>query len=94
MSLLLGSEGSDVQVQPMQHDDHLFMRQAQELVRGEEERLRAQNRREAQLRRNKMRPSVRTGLSANFLEEREDDSDYYNAIVFSSFRPNTIHIAI
>uniref|UniRef100_A0A915BWI8 Uncharacterized protein n=1 Tax=Parascaris univalens TaxID=6257 RepID=A0A915BWI8_PARUN len=49
--------------------------QKAELVRREEERLRAQNRREAQLRRNKMRPSVRTGLSANFLEEREDDSD-------------------
>uniref|UniRef100_A0A914RM41 Uncharacterized protein n=1 Tax=Parascaris equorum TaxID=6256 RepID=A0A914RM41_PAREQ len=47
-----------------------------ELVRREEERLRAQNRREAQLRRNKMRPSVRTGLSANFLEEREDDSGW------------------
>uniref|UniRef100_A0A914REM6 Uncharacterized protein n=1 Tax=Parascaris equorum TaxID=6256 RepID=A0A914REM6_PAREQ len=27
MSLFLGSEGFDVQVQPMQHDDHLFMRQ-------------------------------------------------------------------
>uniref|UniRef100_A0A0M3I890 RNA polymerase-associated protein LEO1 n=1 Tax=Ascaris lumbricoides TaxID=6252 RepID=A0A0M3I890_ASCLU len=131
MSLFLGSEAFDVQVQPMQHDNHLFMRQGAglqghavfkekltfrpvstdsithrkvtlsmadrsnksqkvkvlnavgvdpesqkaELVRREEERLRAQNRREAQLRRNKMRPSVRTGLSANFLEEREDDSD-------------------
>ncbi|VDM47858.1 unnamed protein product [Toxocara canis] len=131
MSLFLGSEAFDVQVQPMQHDNHLFMRQGAglqghavfkekltfrpistdsithrkvtlsmadrsnksqkvkvlnavgmdpeshkaELVRREEERLRAQNRREAQLRRNRIRPSMRAGLSANFLEEREDDSD-------------------
>lgn len=38
------------------------------MVRKEEERLRAQNRREAQQRRNRMRPSLRTGLSANYLE--------------------------
>uniref|UniRef100_A0A915CIA6 IBB domain-containing protein n=1 Tax=Parascaris univalens TaxID=6257 RepID=A0A915CIA6_PARUN len=80
MSLFLGSEAFDVQVQPMQHDNHLFMRQGaglqghavfKKLVRREEERLRAQNRREAQLRRNKMRPSVRTGLSANSSSRKE-----------------------
>ncbi|VDD94419.1 unnamed protein product [Enterobius vermicularis] len=42
--------------------------QKAEMVRKEEERLRAQNRREAQQRRNRMRPSLRTGLSANYLE--------------------------
>ncbi|VDK51219.1 unnamed protein product [Anisakis simplex] len=133
MSLYLGNEVFDVQTQPMQHDNHLFMRQGAglqghavfkekltfrpistdsithrkvtlsmadrsnksqrvkvlnavgmdpesqkaELVRREEERLRAQNRREAQMRRNRARPSTRMGLSSDFLEgrEREDDSD-------------------
>lgn len=131
MSLKLGNELFDVQCQPMQRDNHLFMRQGAglqghavfgkklvfrpfstdsithrkvtlsmadrtsksqkvkvindlgqdpeaqkaEMVRREEERLRAQNRREAQQRRNRMRPSVRTGLSASYLEDREYDSE-------------------
>lgn len=47
----------------------------QEIVRKEEERMRAQSRREAQQRRNRMRPSLgRSGLTANFLEDRDEDS--------------------
>lgn len=37
--------------------------------------MRAQNRREAQQRRNRMRPSLgRAGLTANFLEDRDEES--------------------
>ncbi|CAG9532460.1 unnamed protein product [Cercopithifilaria johnstoni] len=132
MSLYLGGEIFDVMVQPMQLDNHLFLRQGAglqghavfkeklvfrphstdsithrkvtlsmadrssksqkvkvltavgsnpeskkaEIVRKEEERMRAQNRREAQQRRNRMRPSLgRSGLTANFLEDRDEDSD-------------------
>ncbi|VBB25839.1 unnamed protein product [Acanthocheilonema viteae] len=86
MSLYLGGEIFDITVQPMQLDNHLFLRQGaglqghavfrQEIVRKEEERMRAQSRREAQQRRNRMRPSVgRSGLTANFLEDRDEDSD-------------------
>ncbi|VDN56465.1 unnamed protein product [Dracunculus medinensis] len=131
MSLYLGSEVFDIMVQPMQHDNHLFLRQGAglqghavfkekmvfrphstdsvthrkvtlsmadrsnksqrvkvltavgenpesqkaEIVRKEEERLRAQNRREAQQRRNRLRPMMRSGLSANFLEEKDEDSE-------------------
>ncbi|VDK87038.1 unnamed protein product [Litomosoides sigmodontis] len=132
MSLYLGGEIFDVTAQPMQLDNHLFLRQGAglqghavfkeklvfrphstdsithrkvtlsmadrsnksqkvkvltavgsnpeskkaEIVRREEERMRAQNRREAQQRRNRMRPSLgRSGLTANFLEDRDEDSD-------------------
>ncbi|KAL3985362.1 Leo1-like family protein [Acanthocheilonema viteae] len=132
MSLYLGGEIFDITVQPMQLDNHLFLRQGAglqghavfreklvfrphstdsithrkvtlsmadrsnksqkvkvltavgsnpeskkaEIVRKEEERMRAQSRREAQQRRNRMRPSVgRSGLTANFLEDRDEDSD-------------------
>lgn len=50
-------------------------------MRKEEERLRAQNRREAQQRRNRLRPMMRSGLSANFLEEKDEDSGHYASIV-------------
>lgn len=49
--------------------------------------MRAQSRREAQQRRSRMRPSLgRSGLTANFLEDRGDDSGTFNdfAIFFSS----------
>uniref|UniRef100_A0A0R3RQ82 RNA polymerase-associated protein LEO1 n=1 Tax=Elaeophora elaphi TaxID=1147741 RepID=A0A0R3RQ82_9BILA len=143
MSLYLGGEIFDIMVQPMQLDNHLFLRQGAglqghavfkqistgnificreklvfrphstdsithrkvtlsmadrsnksqkvkvltavgsnpeskkaEIVRKEEERMRAQSRREAQQRRNRMRPSLgRSGLTANFLEDRDEDSD-------------------
>uniref|UniRef100_A0A915PJL6 RNA polymerase-associated protein LEO1 n=1 Tax=Setaria digitata TaxID=48799 RepID=A0A915PJL6_9BILA len=139
MSLYLGGEVFDIMVQPMQLDNHLFLRQGAglqghavfkqiaficreklvfrphstdsithrkvtlsmadrsnksqkvkvltavglnpeskkaEIVRKEEERMRAQNRREAQQRRNRMRPSIgRSGLTANFLEDRDEDSE-------------------
>ncbi|EJW78833.1 hypothetical protein WUBG_10258 [Wuchereria bancrofti] len=132
MSLYLGGEIFDITVQPMQLDNHLFLRQGAglqghavfkeklvfrphstdsithrkvtlsmadrsnksqkvkvltavgsnpeskkaEIVRKEEERMRAQSRREAQQRRNRMRPSLgRSGLTANFLEDRDEDSD-------------------
>ncbi|MFH4978562.1 hypothetical protein AB6A40_005271 [Gnathostoma spinigerum] len=132
MGLYLGNELFDVSVQPMQKDNHLFMRQGAglqghavfkdklvfrphstdsithrkmtlsmadrsnksgkvkvvnavgkdpesqkaELVRREEEKFRAQHRREAQQRRNRLRPVRHNpGLSASFLEERDDDSD-------------------
>uniref|UniRef100_A0A1I8EL05 RNA polymerase-associated protein LEO1 n=1 Tax=Wuchereria bancrofti TaxID=6293 RepID=A0A1I8EL05_WUCBA len=131
MSLYLGGEIFDITVQPMQLDNHLFLRQGAglqghavfkeklvfrphstdsithrkvtlsmadrsnksqkvkvltavgsnpeskkaEIVRKEEERMRAQSRREAQQRRNRMRPSLgRSGLTANFLEDRDEDS--------------------
>ncbi|VDN31113.1 unnamed protein product [Gongylonema pulchrum] len=132
MSLCLGSEVFDITVQPMQQDNHLFLRQGAglqghavfreklvfrphstdsithrkvtlsmadrsnksqkvkvltavgsnpeskkaEIVRKEEERVRAQNRREAQQRRSRLRPSLgRAALSNNFLEDREEESD-------------------
>ncbi|OZC09765.1 Leo1-like protein [Onchocerca flexuosa] len=144
MSLYLGGEIFDIMVQPMQLDNHLFLRQGAglqghavfkqvsvlnfltriveklvfrphstdsithrkvtlsmadrsnksqkvkvltavgsnpeskkaEIVRKEEERMRAQSRREAQQRRNRMRPSLgRSGLTANFLEDRDEDSE-------------------
>ncbi|KAM3717279.1 RNA polymerase-associated protein [Dirofilaria immitis] len=132
MSLYLGGEIFDVMIQPMQLDNHLFLRQGAglqghavfkeklvfrphstdsithrkvtlsmadrsnksqkvkvltavgsnpeskkaEIVRKEEERMRAQSRREAQQRRNRMRPNLnRSGLTANFLEDRDEDSE-------------------
>ncbi|VDN05254.1 unnamed protein product [Thelazia callipaeda] len=132
MSLYLGGEIFDATVQPMQLDNHLFLRQGAglqghavfreklvfrphstdsithrkvtlsmadrsnksqkvkvltavglnpeskkaEIVRKEEERMRAQNRREAQQRRSRMRPSLgRPGLTANFLEDRDEESE-------------------
>lgn len=48
--------------------------QKQELIRQEEERLKAQNRREAQQRRLRERPRL-TGLTSGFLEGADYDSD-------------------
>lgn len=48
--------------------------------------MRAQSRREAQQRRNRMRPSLgRSGLTANFLEDRDEDSGTSCFCLFSSF---------